>query len=244
MKNVIAIIKDTERLRERCDEINAADVFQNKTVRSITKDLRETITKYKGLVALSAPQLGYHYRIFCMRFEDGEIRTFVNPLIMTREKESLKLSREHQIGISDEIYLMPRSSEISAVFQTPMGSNQACEFKEHVAFIFQQMCDLLDGVLISDIGLKIDEDFDKASKEEQQEIINFYLEHIKQVGDEVRETIKNDPVQNAVDETINQLTKINLGTAEFTKIDDEVKEQIKKEFEDKKKESEDGKGNN
>lgn len=93
MTGILAIIKDTEKLRERCDEINAASVFQNGTVKNIAKDLKKTIVKYKDLVALSAPQLGYKYRIFCMRFKDGSIRTFVNPLIVTREKESLTATR-------------------------------------------------------------------------------------------------------------------------------------------------------
>lgn len=239
MKNVLAIIKDTEKLRERCDEINASDIIQSATVRRVSKELKETIVKYKDLVALSAPQLGYKYRIFCMRFEDGEIRTFVNPLIMTREKDSVKMSREHQIGIFNDIYLMPRSSEISAVFQTPVGSNQACEFKGSVAYIFQQMCDLLDGVLISDIGLKVDDDFDKASEAERKEIIEYYLEHLKETGEKIQETIEADPVQKAIDETITQLTKVNLGTAEFVKIDDDVKEQIKKEFEENSKHDKD-----
>ena len=236
-KNVLAIIKDTEKLRERCDEINAASIFQNKTVRSIAKDLKDTIVKYKDLVALSAPQLGYQYRIFCMRFDSGEIRTFINPLIVTREKGSLKLSREHQIGVSDKTFLMPRSSEISAVFQTPVGSNQACEFKGHVAYVFQQMCDLLDGVLISDIGLEIDEDFDKATDEEREEILKFYLESLKDAGEKIQQNIESDPTQKAIDETITQLTKLNLGTAEFVKIDEDIKERLKEENNKKLEES-------
>jgi len=238
MKNVLAIIKDSEKLRERCDEINAANVFSSSTVRQISKELKNTIKFYKDVTALSAPQLGYKYRIFCIKFNDNEIRTFVNPLIVTRDKDSLHLSREHQIGISDDNYLVPRSSNISVVFQTPIGSNEACELKDNVASVFQQMNDLLDGVLISDYGLKIDDDFDKATDDEKQEIIKYYLEHLKELGVKVQEQIENDPIQNAIDETINQLTKINLGTAEFTKIDDDVKEQIKKEFEERKKSDE------
>lgn len=233
MKNILAIIKDTEKLRERCDEINAADVFSHATVKRISKELRDTIKYYKNVTALSAPQLGYQYRIFCIKFNNNEIRTFVNPLIVTREKDSFHLSREHQIGISEDNYLVPRSSKISVVFQTPMGTNQACEFSDNVAYVFQQMNDLLDGVLISDFGLQVDEDFDKGSEEDKQAIIEFYLEHLKKMGEEVKEQIKNDPIQNAIDESITQLTKINLGTAEFTKIDDDVKEKIKKEFEEK-----------
>lgn len=236
-KNVIAIIKDTEKLRERCDEINSANPFQNAIVRAVARDLKDTIIKYKGLVALSAPQIGKKYRIFCMRFESGEIRTFVNPLIMTRDNKSVKLSREHQIGISDTEYLIPRSSEISAVFQTPIGSNQACEFKGNVAYIFQQMCDLLDGVLISDIGLFVDEEFDNATEEERKEVISMYLENLKSVGDKIQDTIESDPVQKAIDESITQLTKVNLGTAEFVKIEDDVKELIKQEYDKKLEES-------
>jgi len=236
-KNVIAIIKDTDKLRERCDEINSANPFQNIIVRAVAKDLRNTIVKYKDLVALSAPQIGKKYRIFCMKFADGDIRTFVNPLIVTRDNKSLKLSRESQIGISDDTYLIPRSSEISAVFQTPIGSNQACEFSDSVAYIFQQMCDLLDGVLVSDIGLKIDKDFDKASEEERNEIIEFYLDNLKQTGDKLQDTIESDPVQKAIDESITQLTKINLGTAEFVKVEDDVKEKLKQEYDKALKES-------
>ena len=237
MKNVLAIIKDTEKLRERCDEINAANVFNVHTIRQVSKELKETIKYYKDVTALCASQLGYKYRIFCIKFNDNEIRTFINPLIVTRDKDKMKLSREHQIGISEDTYLVPRSSNISVVFQTPIGTNQACEFHDSVASVFQQMYDLMDGVLISDYGLKIDKDFDKATDAEKEEIITYYLEHLKKMGEEVKEHIKNDPVQSAIDETITQLTKINLGTAEFTKIDDDVKEKIKKEFEEKSKQN-------
>ena len=235
MKNIIAIIKDVDKLRDRCDEINAADVFNHATVKQVSRELRDTIKHYKNITALSAPQLGYKYRIFCIKFNNNEIRTFVNPLIMTRDKDKMHLSREHQIGLSEDTYLVPRSSVISAVFQTPMGNNEACEFNDSVASVFQQMCDLLDGVLISDFGLKIDDDFDKASEEERQEVVKYYLEHLKDMGEKVKETIDNDPIQSAIDETITQLTKMNLGKAEFVKIDDDVKEQIKKEFEEREK---------
>ena len=96
---------------------------------------------------------------------------------------------------------------------------------------------ILDGVLISDIGLEIDEDFDKATDEEREEILKFYLESLKDAGEKIQKNIESDPTQKAIDETITQLTKLNLGTAEFVKIDEDVKEKLKEENNKKLEES-------
>ena len=63
------------------------------------------------------------------------------------------------------------------------------------------------------------------------------LESLKDAGEKIQQNIESDPTQKAIDETITQLTKLNLGTAEFVKIDEDIKERLKEENNKKLEES-------
>ena len=70
------IVKITE---ERAEEIDAS--VDKKEVKEIVEDLKDTLNN-SNLTALSAPQIGYNKRVVCIRF-DNEIKTFINPMLMT-----------------------------------------------------------------------------------------------------------------------------------------------------------------
>lgn len=52
--------------------------------------------------------------------------------------------------------------------------------------------DHLEGLLLSDIGLEIDDDFDNASQEEKDELINWYLDTLDLKAKELNTEIEND----------------------------------------------------
>ena len=172
---VLAIIKDEERLSTRFDEIN---VFENQAaVRKCVSDLKDTMKANKDLICLSAPQLGYNYRIFCIRFADENIQTFINP--MTTKVEGRCLMIEHTLSRPDKEYMIQRPERLMAGYQKVNGQYNELSLKHPLAAVFQYMLDMIDGTLFFKhdmLGLPIDKDYYKASKEEKEELHNWYFE--------------------------------------------------------------------
>lgn len=170
---VLAIIKDPAKLSERCDEIN---VFENNAqVRKIISDLKDTLKANSDLVALAAPQLGYKVRIFCIKFADENIQAFVNP--MTTKIEGKCLMIEHIAGVDGE-FMIQRPQRVMAGYQMAGGQYNELSLKHPLAAIFDQMLDILDGTLFYKydiLSLPIDKDYYKASKEEKEELHNWYF---------------------------------------------------------------------
>ena len=142
---VLAIKKDKDFLRTRCDEV-VLNMFEKQRVTKIINDLKDTLRANISLVALSASQLGIQERIFAIKFADGDIRAFINPAIV--RTNGMHLSRETQIGLDTAEYIVPRSDEIFATYQTPdMTDNcDMNKFTGAVAEVFQQMNDNINTI--------------------------------------------------------------------------------------------------
>lgn len=170
MAKIKSIISNVDKLVDRADEINLeADAF---LISTIIGNLKETLRANKKLSSLTAPQIGYNKRIFCINFE-GDIHTFINPMITDRE--GLILVRETCVSIPNKTFIRPRNTEIICAYQTPTGKNETNRFKGLASQLFQHAMDHLDGISLKDIGLEIDEDFDKATDEERNEVLEAYL---------------------------------------------------------------------
>jgi len=208
-------IYDKEVLSVRADEINMLKNKKNyKLVTTIVGRLKDVLRTNKDIVALSAPQIGYPYRIFCVKFSDDEIRGFVNPLIYKYSPE-IHLSREIQLGHNSNVeYIVPRFNEIEMSFQTPVGNLQSNMFTEVVGEVMQQMDDLLNGVLLEDYGLEVIEGFDEASQEEREEIIKMYLEHLQKQKDDLQKVIEEDKENAKINEAIEFMEQAKLGNIE------------------------------
>lgn len=204
------IITDEIALSKRALEIDTRT--QNKEMREIISEIKNTIRK-KELFALSAPAIGYDRRIFCMNFSDLEIKTFINPVIMS--SEGLTISRETCTSIPGKTFLLPRNKEITVMYQDPMGRAQSRKLTGVAACVFQHEIQHLDGMIISDIGLEIDEQFDEATKEEQDELIKAYLESLDLVAKELSEEIQNDPELKQLSDGIDFLTGVQTGEVEL-----------------------------
>lgn len=179
------IITDYDELSDRALEIAVAS--NREEVNQIVQELKDTILE-NGLTHLTAPQIGYDKRIFCINF-DGDIRTFINPMII--KTDEVVLSREHCASLEND-YIIPRHKEIIAAYQTPTGKSESNRFLEPVSHIFEQCQDLLDGVLLCDYGLEVTSEFDDATEEEQEEVLEYYLDTLAGVQKELEEQIEND----------------------------------------------------
>lgn len=212
-RDVREIITESTKLGERCDEINV--LKQGTLVREITKAIKDTIRE-KGLKSLSAPAIGYNYRIFCLNFSDSEIKTFINPIITNAE--GIQLAREKCNCIPDKEFIRPRNPKIKVMYQNPTGKILTCEFLGLSAVVFQHEMDHLDGILLSDVALEIDEQWDKASDEERQEVIEAYLDSIDMKQKELEKEIAEDPDLKKTSDAIDFIEKVQRGEVKLEPV--------------------------
>ena len=210
MKEILTVENNAEELGTRCDEINPT--FEAKEVREIVHEIKDTMRK-KNLKYLSAPAIGYRRRIFCIDWEDSEIKTYINPLIT--HVKGLTLSKETSIIEPNKTYIRPRNTNLAVMYQTPTGQSLQRELVGMAACIWQQMTDLLDGIFLSDIGLEIDEDYEKASEEDRQAIIEMYLDSLDLKAGELNKIVEEDPELKELDDGIKFMEAVNKGEVQL-----------------------------
>lgn len=203
--------ENNEKLLSRADEINTTT--DGNLQREITSALKKTIEK-ENIVALSANAIGYDKRIFCIKF-DEEIKTFINPVIV--KAEGLQLSREKCTSIPGKEFIVPRNTNLNVIYQRPMGKAESRQFLGVAAFIFQHELQHLDGVLLSDFALEIDEDWDNATDEEREEVIKYYLDSLDIKAKELDKEIQEDPELKKVSDAIDFMTSVYKGETKLEK---------------------------
>ena len=213
-KYVVDIITDYEALSDRCKEFDL--VKNNSEVQLITLKLKNTIRANEGMLGLSANQIGYNKRILCLNF-NGDIRTFVNPIITNAS--SLELSRETCHSIPGKTYIRTRHSKVSVTYQTPLGKIESVDLVGVAAKVFQHHLDHLDGLLLNDVSLEIDEDFDNATDEERQEVIDMYLDSLDLTRKQIETEIENDPKAKEMSQAVKFLNSVQSGETELEQVD-------------------------
>lgn len=211
------IITDVEKLNEigRCQEIDVQK--DSKEAREITSQLKRALRKNDNVVALSAPSLGFNKRIFCVDYSDNEIKTYINPVIMN--SEGLQLSREVCSALPGKEFIRPRNTKIDLIFQTPTGAIKTQQFKGVAACTIQHEIDHLEGITLQDIGLEIDSDFDDATDEEKQEIIDMYLDSLDMRRDTIHKEIDDDPELHTVSERFRFVEALARGDIKLEQLD-------------------------
>lgn len=214
-KHVKEIITDYEKLSERADEFNLEK--GNKEAQEIILALKNTIRSLGDTVTgLSANQIGYDKRIICLNF-NGEIKTFINP-ILTNVK-GLEMSRETCHSEPGKTYLRPRNNVIDVTYQTPLGGIESTQLVGLAAKVMQHHIDHLDGILLSDIGLEVTEDFDNASEDERREVINYYLDSLDLMSKDIEVEIDNDPEAQKIKEAVEFMESVRKGETVLERIE-------------------------
>lgn len=232
------IITDVEKLSIRADEVDVRK--DNKEIREITVSLKNAVREH-NLLSLSAPQIGIDKRIFVINF-NGDIRTFINPMITN--VKGFELSRETCSSIPDKTFIRPRHNDIQVMYQTPLGKIESKQFMGAAARVFQHCLDHLDGLLLSDIGLEIDEMFDNATEEERTEVINMYLDSLDIKQKEVDKEIQEDKELKQIADGITFMEKVKKGEVQIEQVPmteaqiEELKKSQKEENSQEKSESE------
>lgn len=212
------IITDVNALGERCDEIDVRK--DSVTVQDIVLKLKYTIRE-NNLLGLSAPQIGKYKRIFCLSFDGGkDIRTFINPMI-TRV-DGFEFSKETCSSIPGKVFIRPRYNTIDVMYQTPLGKIESKRFIGVAAKMFQHHLDHLDGLLLSDIGLEVDDDFFAATDEERAEILRAYCESLDIREKEIKQEIEETPELKAQADAIKYMESVKTGETKTEIVTEEI----------------------
>lgn len=231
------IITDVDKLPDRCDEINVIE--RNEEVREVVVTLKHTLATHENGVGLAAPQVGINARIFVINF-NGNMRAFINP--MYTHTNDIVLSREGCLSLPGKEYLVPRFSQIKIAYQDPQGKVMNNTLVGMSAFVFQHEMDHLEGITLDKIGLEIDKDFDEASEEEKEKIIEMYLESLKRRQELLDNEIENNEELKKMRSSLEFMDKIRKGEVKVERREvsndqkESIEEKLKEVIEDGNKE--------
>lgn len=223
-KNYIKeIVTDLEKLSNRCDEVDVRK--NNEAVRETVVELKQTLRESKNGVGLAAPQIGKKERIFVINF-NGDIRAFINPIIT--QTKGMSINREGCLSLPDKEYLVPRYNQIEVMYQTALGKPESRKMVGMAAYVFQHELDHLEGITLADIGLEVGEDFDNATDEERQQVVEMYLESLDLKRKELQKEIEEDTELKQTADAIDFMTKVQKGEVqvEINQVDDKTHQQI------------------
>ena len=206
------VITDYDTLSNRCKEFNLTK--GNKDLQKIILELKNTI-RANSMLGLSANQIGYDKRVFCLNFND-DIRTFINPVITNAG--TLELSREKCHSIPNKEFIRLRHGKIGVTYQTPLGKVESVTLVGVAANMFQHHMDHLDGLLLSDVGLKIDEDFDKATEEERAQVIEMYLDSLDVLREDIEKDITEDKTASDMKQAVEFMQSVQKGETKVESV--------------------------
>lgn len=217
------IVTDLNELSFRSDEVDVKK--DNESVRETIVELKETLRAHKDGVGLAAPQIGKKQRIFVINF-NGDIKTFINPIIT--QVKGMALNREGCLSLPGKEYIIPRFNEINVMYQTPLAKIEERKFLGLAAYIFQHELDHLEGIILSDMGLEVDSEFDNATEEEKAQILHRHLESLDLKKKDLDKEIEENPELKKTKDAIDFMTKVQKGEVkvEFEKVDEETSKKI------------------
>ena len=160
----------------------------------IIEKLLEVMNTDTSILALAAPQIGIDKRIFGIRFSDT-VKIFIDPIIL--KKSNYSIAPETFVSMPGTEILINRPEELTAVYHTADFKYEENKLLGSAARLFDQHCQLLDGVLPSDLGLVSDVEADGSladlSEEEITQVVEIYKQFIKAKGEALQREIKEDP---------------------------------------------------
>lgn len=212
VKDILTIDDNELKLSDRATEINYA--VDNKLIREIVSSLKHTIEK-NNITALSAPAIGYEYRIFCIKFNE-EIKTFINPIIM--DAKGLQLSREKCTSIPNKEFIIPRNNDLTVAYQRPTGKIETRQIVGLAALVFQHEMQHLDGILLCDLGLEIDNQWDEATDDERAEVLKEFLDSLDLYSSELEKEIQTDPELKQMSDAIDFMASVQTGETKLMGI--------------------------
>lgn len=225
------IITDVALLQDRAEEVDFKDKDNLKGLKLIIKEMKQ-VMRDNNLLSLSANQLGYDARVFLLNFS-GDIREFVNPVLVNCSGMSMNL--ETCSCLPGKKFVIPRYEYIQAIFLTANGKQQQCSFYGIASYKFQHALDHLEGVLLPDIGMEVDDNYESLSEEEKLGVVKNYCATVEDRQKKVDEEIESDPLLSQIKEGMRFEEAVKEGKVEVKPLTDDeivaIKERELKAFE-------------
>ena len=238
-KHVVEIVTDYDKLSERCIEVDTTK--KNSDIQDIILKLKNTIRANDNMIGLSANQIGSDKRVICLNF-NGSLRTFINPIITNAGP--LELVQETCHSEPGKTFIRLRHNRVEVTYQTPLSKIETVKLFGMAARAMQHHIDHLDGILLSDIGLEIEDDFINATEEEKQEVISMYLDSLDLALKDIEVSIEKDKDAKQLRDATKFIESVRKGETiiESVPLSDEEIEEFKKKYEaENKEESNDNK---
>ena len=195
------------------------DNFENlrisEDVEEINSEILDICTQMQSelensdFAGITASLIGYDKRIMALKFED-KIEFLINPVITQKKKEDYQVVKQKDL-FSNQYYIIPRFKEIEVYYTDKDKKVQRIEFKSDAAYLYQQLSDLLSGLLIDDYGMPIDDDFNDLTDEEKGQIVEQYMKSFEEAHEFIQNEIDQDPKLHDIQKTIAFMESVNKG---------------------------------
>ena len=221
---MVEIIKDIEALKEPAKplEFLTEQGTEKEEGLEIIGKLKEAMEADSTILALSAPQIGINARIFCIRFAD-QIKTFINPIVT--KKGTYEIKPETFVSMPGKEILITRPEELTVVYYTDEFKYEENKLLGAAARIFDQHCQLLDGVTPAELGLVSDVEADGSladlSDEEIAQVTEIYKQFIKAKSAALQTEIEKDPDLEKAYKQLKFTEKVITGEALVISDEDE-----------------------
>lgn len=160
----------------------------------IINKLLAAMEEHPEIITLAAPQININKRIFCIRFDD-QIKTFIDPIIT--KKSNYSIAPETCASMPGKEILISRPNELTVVYHTSEYKYEENKLLGGAARLFDQQCQLLDGITPAELGLVSDVETDGSladlSEEEINELTDFYRQYVKIKVEGLTKQIAADP---------------------------------------------------
>lgn len=206
------LITDINILSERSSEVNPkAETFKEDMLKLRT-ELEQYIIDGKQAY-ITAKHIGNESRAFSIKMEDNLILFCIDPVIVA--PEGLHASIEQDICLGIKKYLISRYDSFELNYLDIEGEPHAIKAEGHSAEIIQHCIELLDGILLSDLGLHLQKDYFEATEEEQKEVIKMYLEHLNESAETANNYVENNKELKERKEAIDYMNAVIDGKVSF-----------------------------
>lgn len=149
MTTTTKIITDIKKLHKKSMPLTKKEI---QSFRNEWGSYFELLKESSG-VGLAAPQIDIFKRFFIISYQEENI-VCINPKITGRIPFAKEEMDEGCLSIPGEKYLVIRDKMIRVEFTDENGIKVTRDLNGHLARIFQHEYDHLEGILISDIGIK------------------------------------------------------------------------------------------
>ena len=205
------IITDYEKLSERSIEV--ATKKDGKKIMQLNRAMKATIRENPSIKGIAGIQVGEPIRVCNINF-GTEVKCFVNPMIS--KAEGVCLSRETTESLPGRTFIAIRNNDIEVKYQEPNGRLGTSHLVGQSACIMQQMIDYMQGTLLEDHALEIDDDFDNATDEEKEQIIKAYCDSLDLHREDLMKEIQQDAETKQLYDGIDFMEKVQSGEVKLT----------------------------